>query len=162
MRSPSSQSLCRTQSVFPSSPNSCTSRMSTHCSTHSSPSSWQVAYPTTSLSTVLTSLYFQPPCLCQQPPKPLRDPCRANHSAESERFPFLTQFLYLKNVHLQFDAFLSLILASSIPDDLDQPSRSELYDATSCQPGSEGHRLWRNASALGISNIDLQLGFDLA
>jgi hypothetical protein len=31
--------------------------------------------------------------------------------------------LYLKNVHPQFDVFLSLILASGIPNDLDQPSR---------------------------------------
>src|SRR6266851_5435928 len=35
-----------------------------------------------------------------------------------ECFPFLTQFLYLKNIHPQFNAFLSLILASGIPDDL--------------------------------------------
>jgi hypothetical protein len=79
-----------------------------------------------------------------------------------ESFPFLTQFLYLKNVHPLFDMFLSLILASSIPDNLDQPSRSELYDATSCQPGSEGHGIWHNACALGISDIDLQSFFDLA
>jgi hypothetical protein len=58
--------------------------------------------------------------------------------------------LYLKNVGPLFDTFLSLILASGIPDDL------------SCQPGSEGHGLGRNACALGISNIDLQLFFDLA
>jgi hypothetical protein len=35
-----------------------------------------------------------------------------------ESFPFLTQFLYLKNIHPQFDVSLSLILASGIPDDL--------------------------------------------
>jgi len=43
-----------------------------------------------------------------------------------ESFPFLTQFLYLKNVHQLFDAFLSLTPANGVPDDLDQP---EWHDA---------------------------------
>jgi hypothetical protein len=47
---------------------------------------------------------------------------------KSESFPSLTQFLQLKNVHPLFDAFLSLILASGIPD-LDQPGRCDTFIA---------------------------------
>jgi hypothetical protein len=48
---------------------------------------------------------------------------------KSESFPSLTQFLQLKNVHPLFDSFLSLILASSIPNDLDQPGQCDTFIA---------------------------------
>jgi hypothetical protein len=92
-----------------------------------------------------------------------------------ESFPFLTQFLYLKNVRPLFDAFLSLTPAGGIPDDLDQPGRYDAFVAeyssilaqnyTMQRLASQAvrvHGLWRNACALGISDIDLQSFFDLA
>ena len=96
------------------------------------------------------------------PKAPYKIPVMPIALPNPESFPFLTQFLYLKNVHPLFDMFLSLILASSIPNNLNQPSRLELYDAMSCQPDSEGHRIWCNTCALGISDIDIQSFFDLA
>jgi hypothetical protein len=92
-----------------------------------------------------------------------------------ESFPFLTQFLYLKNVQSLFDAFLSLTPASGIPHDLDQPERYDAFVAeyssilaqnyTMQRLASQAvrlHGLWRNACALGISDIDLQGFFNLA
>jgi len=92
-----------------------------------------------------------------------------------ESFPFLTQFLYLKNVRQLFDAFLSLTPANGIPDDLDQPERHDAFVAeysttlarnyTMQRLASQAvkvHGLWRNAYALGISDADLQAFFDLA
>jgi hypothetical protein len=46
-----------------------------------------------------------------------------------ESFPFLTQFLYLKNVHQLFDAFLTLTLANGIHEDLDQPGQHDTFVA---------------------------------
>jgi hypothetical protein len=92
-----------------------------------------------------------------------------------ESFPFLTQFLYLKNVQQLFDAFLSLTPASGIPDDLDQPERYNAFVAeyssilaqnyTMQRLASQAvrlHGLWRNACALGISDSNLQAFFNLA
>jgi hypothetical protein len=92
-----------------------------------------------------------------------------------ESFPFLTQFLYLKDVQPLFDAFLSLTPASGIPGDLHQPERYDAFVAeyalilaqnyTMQRLASQAvrvHGLWRNACALGISDIDLQGFFNLA
>ena len=92
-----------------------------------------------------------------------------------ESFPFLTQFLYLKNVRQLFEAFLSLTPANGIPDDLDRPERHDAfvaeYSSTLAQnytmqrlasQAVKVHGLWRNACALGISDADLQAFFDLA
>ena len=91
-----------------------------------------------------------------------------------ESFPFLTQFLYLKDSHALFEAFLSLTPSKGIPSDLDQPER---YDAfvgeystilaknytiqRLASQAAKVHGLWRNACALGISDADLQAFFDL-
>jgi len=46
------------------------------------------------------------------------------HAPES--FPFLTQFLHLKDAHTLFESFFSLTPSKAIPSDLNQPER---YDA---------------------------------
>ena len=92
-----------------------------------------------------------------------------------ESFPFLTQFLYLKNFRQLFDVFLTLILANGIPGDLDQPGRHDAFVAeysstlarnyTMQRLASQAvkvHGLWHNACALGISDTELQAFFDLA
>ena len=92
-----------------------------------------------------------------------------------ESFPFLTQFLYLKDAHTLFEAFLSLKPSKGIPSDLDQPARYEAFVAEYstilaqnytmqrlASQAAKVHGLWRNACALGISDIDLQAFFDLA
>jgi hypothetical protein len=91
-----------------------------------------------------------------------------------ESFPFLTQFLYLKNVRQLFDAFLTLTPANGTSD-LDQPGRHDAFVAeysstlarnyTMQRLASQAvkvHGLWRNAYALGISDAGLQAFFDLA
>ena len=92
-----------------------------------------------------------------------------------DSFPLLTQFLYLKDVHPLFEAFLCLTPAKGIPSDLDQPARYDAFVAeqslvlaqnyTMQRLASQAvkvHGLWRNACALGISDGDLQAFFDLA
>ena len=92
-----------------------------------------------------------------------------------DSFPLLTQFLYLKDVHPLFEAFLCLTPAKAIPCDLDQPARYDAFVAeqsiilaqnyTMQRLASQAvkvHGLWRNAYALGISDGDLQAFFDLA
>jgi hypothetical protein len=92
-----------------------------------------------------------------------------------ESFPFLTQFLYLKNFRQLFDAFLTLIPANGIPDDLDQLGWHDAFVAeysstlarnyTMQRLASQAvkvHGLWRNVCALGISDTELQVFFDLA
>ena len=92
-----------------------------------------------------------------------------------ESFPFLTQFLYLKDAHTLFEAFLSLTPSKGIPIDLDQPARYDAFVAEYstilaqnytmqrlASQAAKVHGLWRNACALGISDIDLQAFFDLA
>ena len=92
-----------------------------------------------------------------------------------DSFPVLTQFLYLKNMRPLFEAFLCLTPARGIPTDLDQPARYDAfvteYSTTLAQnytmqrlasQAVRVHGLWRNACALGISDIDLQAFFDLA
>ena len=92
-----------------------------------------------------------------------------------ESFPFLTQFLYLKDTQTLFEAFLSLMPSKGIPSDLDQPTRYDAFVAEYstvlaqnytmqrlASQAAKVHGLWRNAYALGISDIDLQAFFDLA
>lgn len=92
-----------------------------------------------------------------------------------DSFPFLTQFLYLKEAHTLFDAFLSLTPPKGIPSDLDQPARYDAFVAEYstilaqnytmqrlASQAAKVHGLWRNACALGISDVDLQAFFDLA
>jgi hypothetical protein len=92
-----------------------------------------------------------------------------------DSFPLLTQFLYLKDVHPMFEAFLCLTPAKGIFGDLDQPARYDAFVAeqslvlaqnyTMQRLASQAvkvHGLWRNACALGISDGDLQAFFDLA
>ena len=92
-----------------------------------------------------------------------------------DSFPLLTQFLYLKDMHPLFEAFLCLTPAKGIPGDLDQPVRYDAFVAeqsivlaqnyTMQRLASQAvkvHGLWRNAFALGISDGDLQAFFDLA
>ncbi|KAI0284636.1 hypothetical protein BGY98DRAFT_526110 [Russula aff. rugulosa BPL654] len=92
-----------------------------------------------------------------------------------ESFPFLTQFLYLKDTQTLFEAFLSLMPSKGIPSDLDQPARYDAFVAEYstvlaqnytmqrlASQAAKVHGLWRNACALGISDIDLQAFFDLA
>ena len=92
-----------------------------------------------------------------------------------DSFPFLTQFLYLKDAHALFEAFLSLAPSKGIPSDLDQPARYDAFVAEYstilaqnytmqrlASQATKVHGLWRNACALGISDIDLQAFFDLA
>jgi hypothetical protein len=91
-----------------------------------------------------------------------------------DSFPFLIQFLYLKDTHTLLEAFLSLMPSKGIPGDLDQPARYEAfvveYSAILAQnytmqrlasQAAKIHGLWRNACALGISDIDLQAFFDM-
>jgi hypothetical protein len=86
-----------------------------------------------------------------------------------DSFPFLTQFLYLKDAHTLLEAFLSLMLPKGIPSDLDQPTRYNTFVAEYStifaqnymmqQLASQAARvqgLWRNVCALGISNVDLR------
>jgi hypothetical protein len=92
-----------------------------------------------------------------------------------ESFPFLTQFLYLKDAHTLFEAFFSLTPSKGIPSDLDQPARYDEFVAEYstnlaqnytmqrlANQAAKVHSLWRNACALGISDVDLQAFFDLA
>ena len=92
-----------------------------------------------------------------------------------DSFPFLTQFLYLKDAHALFEAFLSLTLSKGIPNDLDQPARYDAFVAEYstilaqnytmqrlASQAAKVHGLWRNACTLGISDVDLQAFFDLA
>jgi len=92
-----------------------------------------------------------------------------------ESFPFLTQFLYLKDTRTLFEAFLSLTPSKGIPGDLDQPAQYDAFVAEYstilaqnytmqrlANQAAKVHALWRNACALGISDIDLQAFFDLA
>jgi hypothetical protein len=89
-----------------------------------------------------------------------------------ESFPFLTQFLYLKDTQTLFEAFLSLMPSKGIPS---QPARYDAFVAEYstilaqnytmqrlASQAAKVHGLWRNACALGISDIDLQAFFDLA
>jgi hypothetical protein len=92
-----------------------------------------------------------------------------------ESFPFLTQFLYLKDAHMLFESFLSLTPSKGIPSYLDQPAQYDTFVAeystilarnyTMQRLASQAakiHGLWCNTCALGISDIDLQAFFDLA
>lgn len=92
-----------------------------------------------------------------------------------ESFPILIQFLYLKDVHALLNAFLCLTPSEGIPDDLKEPAQYDSFVAeysTILAQNYTAHRLagqaarihglWRNASALGISDIDLQAFLDLA
>jgi len=92
-----------------------------------------------------------------------------------ESFPFLTQFLYLKDSHALFEAFLSLMPSKGILSDLDQPERYDAFvgkystilakNYTMQHLASQAakvHGLWHNACALGTSDADLQAFFDLA
>jgi hypothetical protein len=92
-----------------------------------------------------------------------------------ESFPFLTQFLYLKDAHTLFESFLSLTPSKGIPSYLDQPTRYDAFVAEYstilawnymmqhlASQAAKIYGLWCNACALGISNIDLQAFFDLA
>jgi hypothetical protein len=91
-----------------------------------------------------------------------------------DSFPFLTQFLYLKDAQTLFEVFLSLVPSKGIPGDLDQPARHDAfvvdYSAILAQnytmqrlasQAAKVHGLWCNARALGISDIDLQVFFNL-
>jgi hypothetical protein len=44
-----------------------------------------------------------------------------------ESFPFLMQFLYLKNIRQLFDMFLTLTPANGIPEDLDQQGQHDAF-----------------------------------
>lgn len=92
-----------------------------------------------------------------------------------DSFPFLTQFLYLKDAHTLFKTFLSLTPPKGIPSDLDQPAQYDTFiteystilaqNYTMQRLASQAakvHGLCRNACALGISDVDLQAFFDLA
>ncbi|KAF8500244.1 hypothetical protein F5888DRAFT_1680424 [Russula emetica] len=92
-----------------------------------------------------------------------------------DSFPFLTQFMYLKDAHTLFESFLSLTPSKGIPSDLDQPARYDAFMAEYstilaqnytmqrlANQAAKVHGLWRNACALGISDIDLEAFFDLA
>ncbi len=92
-----------------------------------------------------------------------------------DSFPFLTQFLYLQDTHPLFEAFLCLTPSKGIPSDLDEPSQRDTFVAEYstilaqnytmqrlASQAAKVHGLWRNASALGISDIGLQAFFDLA
>ncbi len=92
-----------------------------------------------------------------------------------DSFPFLTQFLYLKDAHSLFEAFLCLNPSKGIPSDLDQPARYDAFVAEYstilaqnytmqrlASQATKVHGLWRNACALGIFDVDLQAFFDLA
>ena len=69
-----------------------------------------------------------------------------------ESFPFLTQFLYIKDAHTLFEVFLFLMPPKGIPSDLDQPALYNMfvaeystilaqnYTIATCQPGTKG--LW--------------------
>jgi hypothetical protein len=46
-----------------------------------------------------------------------------------ELFPFLTQFLYLKDAHMLFESFLSLTPSKGIPSYLNQPARYDVFVA---------------------------------
>ena len=109
-----------------------------------------------------------PEAPCEVPVVPIALP-------NPESFPFLVQFLYLKNTQQLFDAFLTLTPASGIPHDLHRPDRYEEFvteyssilaqNYTTQRLASQAarvHGLWRNACALGISEIDLQRWFTLA
>jgi hypothetical protein len=63
-----------------------------------------------------------------------------------ESFPFLTQFLYLKNVHQLFDAFLTLTPANGIPEDLDQPGRHDAFVAEHSSTLARNYTIQRLAS----------------
>jgi len=89
--------------------------------------------------------------------------------------PSVTQFLYLKDSHALFEAFLSLTPSKGIPSDLDQLERYDVFvgkystilakNYTMQRLASQAakvHGLWRNACALGISDADLQAFFNLA
>ncbi|KAI0246186.1 hypothetical protein BJV78DRAFT_1286683 [Lactifluus subvellereus] len=92
-----------------------------------------------------------------------------------ESFPILTQFLYLKDVQPLLQTFLCLAPAKGLPGDLDQPERYDAFVAecsavlaqnyTMQRLASQAvkvHGFWRNAHALGISDVDLQAFFDFA
>ncbi|KAI9507267.1 hypothetical protein F5148DRAFT_1149874 [Russula earlei] len=92
-----------------------------------------------------------------------------------DSFPLLVQFLYLKDVHTLFGAFLSLTPENGIPTDLDDPARYIAFVGQYATMLSQNytmqrlashavkvHGLWRNACALGISDVDLQAFLDLA
>lgn len=92
-----------------------------------------------------------------------------------ESFPVLTQFLYLKDVQPLLQTFLCLAPAKGLPGDLDQPERYDAFVAqystilaqnyTTQRLASQAvkvHGFWRNAYALGISDVDLQAFFDFA
>jgi len=94
---------------------------------------------------------------------------------DPESFPVLTQFLYLKDVQPLLQTFLCLAPAQALPGDLDQPERYDAFVAecsailaqnyTTQRLASQAvkvHGFWRNAYALGISDVDLQAFFDFA
>ncbi|KAI0305295.1 hypothetical protein B0F90DRAFT_1184118 [Multifurca ochricompacta] len=92
-----------------------------------------------------------------------------------ESFSVLVQFLYLKDVQPLLETFLCLTPAGGLPTDLDQPARYDAFvveystilaqnytaQRLACQ-AAKIHGFWRNAYALGISDVDLQAFYDMA
>ena len=86
-----------------------------------------------------------------------------------ESFPLLTQFLYLKDKQPLFQTFLGLIPVNEPGEDLDRTvtkySTILAQNYTTQRLASQAaklHGFWRNAYALGIFDVDLQVFFDLA